>query len=140
MNDCPLTSLSDKPNDLAVITRLSFLGQGLAINTSLSAFHNRGERRRDLIYNTTLAHKFWHCWMRSYLSTSQGRTKSRVTRNNICTGKLVLVGYAEDISKRGTYCLGRVHRVCRKGKELVRSIRVAYEFSRHFLSIIAPFI
>ena len=63
--------------------------------------------------------------MRSYLSTSQGRTKTRVTRNNICTGKLVLVGYAEDISKRGTYCLGRVHRVCRKGKELVRRANVA---------------
>ena len=41
-NDRPLTSLSDKPNDLAVITLSSFLGRGLSPNTPLSAFHNRG--------------------------------------------------------------------------------------------------
>ena len=41
VNDRPLTSLRDKPNDLAVITP-SFLGQGLAPNTPLSAFHDRG--------------------------------------------------------------------------------------------------
>ena len=42
VNDRPLTSLSDKPNDLAVITPSSFLGQGLAPNTPLSAFHDWG--------------------------------------------------------------------------------------------------
>ena len=42
VKDRPLTSLSDKPNDLAVITTSFFLGQGLAPNTPLSAFHDRG--------------------------------------------------------------------------------------------------
>ena len=128
VNDRPLTSLIDKPNDLAVITPSSFLGQGLAPNTPLSAFHDRGDLRRDFLYNTTLAHKFWLCWMQGYLPALQGRNKWRVTRNNICTGQLVLVGDAEDISRRGAYRLGRVHRVhsqWRNGKELVRRATVA---------------
>ena len=42
VNDRPLTSLDDKSNVLAVITPSSFLGQGLAPNTHLSAFHDGG--------------------------------------------------------------------------------------------------
>ena len=128
VNDHPLTSLGDKPNDLAVITPSSFLGQGLAPNTPLSACHDRGDLRRDFLYNTTLAHKFWLCWMQGCLPTLQGRNKWRVTRNNISTGQLVLVGDAEDISSRGAYRLGRVHRVhpqWRNRKELVRRSTVA---------------
>ena len=111
VNDRPLTSLRDKPNDLAVITSSSFLGQGLAPNTPLSAFHDRGDLRRDFLYNTTLTHRFWLCWMLGYLPTLKGRNKWRVTRNNISTDQLVLVGDAEDISSREAYRLGRVHRV-----------------------------
>ena len=69
VNDRPLISLSDKLNDLAVITPSSFLGQGLAPNTPLSAFHDRRDLRRGFLYNTTLAHKFWLCWMQGYLPT-----------------------------------------------------------------------
>ena len=79
VNDRPLTSLSDKPNDLAVITPSFFLGQGLAPNTPLRAFHNWGDLRRDFLYNTTLAHKFWLCWMQGYLPTLQGRNKWRLS-------------------------------------------------------------
>ena len=111
VNDHPLTSLSDKSNDLAVITSSSLLGQGLAPNTPLSAFHDWGYLRPDFLYNTTLAHNFWLCWMQGYLPTLQGKNKWRVTRNNISTGQLVLVGDAEDISRRRAYHLGRVHRV-----------------------------
>ena len=128
VNDRPLTSLGDKPNDLAVITPSSFLGQDLAPNTSLSAFHDRGNLRCDFLYNTTLAHKFWLCWMQSYLLTLQGGNKSRVTWNNIRTVQLIVVGDAEDMSMRGAYRLGRVHRVHpqrRNEKELVRRATVA---------------
>ena len=66
--------------------------------------------------------------MQGYLPTLQGRNKWRVTRNNISTGQLVLVGDAGDISSRGAYRLGGVHRVhpqWRNGKELVRRATVA---------------
>ena len=51
--------------------------------------------------------------MRDCLPALQGRTKWRVTRKNICVDQLVLVGGAEDISKRGAYRLGRVYPVHR---------------------------
>ena len=63
--------------------------------------------------------------MQGYLPTLQGRNKWRVTQNNICTGQLVLVGDAEDISRRGAYRLGRVHPQWGKGKELVLGAAVA---------------
>ena len=102
-------SLMDEPNDLAVISLSSILGQGLPPNTPLSAFHDRGDLRRDFLYKITLDYKFWFCWMQGYIPTLQGRNKRKVIRNNICTGQLVLVGDAKDISRRGAYRLGRVH-------------------------------
>ena len=103
VNDRPLTTLSSRPNDLMPITPSSFLGQGLAPNTPLSTFHDRGDLRRDFTYNATLAHKFWLSWVKGYLPTLQGRGKWRVTRENLAPGQLVLVGDASDFSKRGAY-------------------------------------
>ena len=128
VNDRPLTALSDKPNDLAPITPSSFLGQQLAPYTPISAFHDRGDLRRDYLYNSTLAHKFWLSWIKGYLPTLQGRSKWRVTRANLEPGQLVLIGDADDISKRGSYRLGRIHCVhpqFRKGKEIVRRATIA---------------
>ena len=128
VNDRPLTTLSCQPNDLAPITPSSFLGQNLAPNTPLSAFHDRGDLRKDFTYNSTLAHRFWLSWIKGYLPTLQGRSKWRVARENLTQGQLVLVGDASDISKRGTYRLGRIHAVypqTRKGREFVRRATVA---------------
>ena len=66
--------------------------------------------------------------MKSYLPTLQGRTKWRTLRNNLTVGQLVLVGDAEDLSKRGAYRLGRVHCLhpqVRKGHDIVRRATVA---------------
>ena len=73
VNDRLLTLLSGEPNDLAAIIPSSFLGQGLAPNTPLSAFHDRGNLRCDFLYSTTLVFKFWFYWVPGYLPTLQGR-------------------------------------------------------------------
>ena len=128
VNDRPLTTLSDKPNDLKPLTPSCFLGQHLAPNTPVSAFHDRGDLRNDYLYNATLARKFWASWMKGYLPTLQGRSKWRTLRENLSVGQLVLVGDAEDLSKRGAYRLGRVHCVhpqIRKGREIVRRATIA---------------
>ena len=128
VNDRPLTTLSSKPNDLAPVTPSSFLGQRLAPYTPLSTFHDRGDLRRDYTYNATLAHRFWLGWIKGYLPTLQRRAKWRTTKENLTPGQLVLVGDAEDITKRGAYRLGRVHAVhpqIRKGKEIVRRATLA---------------
>ena len=59
VNDCPLTTLSDQPNDLLPINPSCVLGQGLAPITPLGKFHDKGDLRRGYTYNATLSHKFW---------------------------------------------------------------------------------
>ena len=59
VNNHPLTSVSSHPNDLLSISPFSFLGQQLAPYTPISAFNDRGDLRRDYLYNVTLANKFW---------------------------------------------------------------------------------
>ena len=131
VNDRPLTSVSSHPNDLPPIFLSSFLGQQLASNTPISAFHDRVDLRRDYLYNVTLVNKFWESWFKGYLPTLQGRRKWRVACQNLAEGQLVLVGNAEDTNKRGTYRLGRVHCVhpqLRRGKEIVRRATIAVRF------------
>ena len=128
VNDRPLTTLSDQPNDLCPITPSSFLGQHLAPNTPLCWLHDQGDLRNDYLYNSTLAHRFWLLWMKSYLPSLQGRSKWRTLQTNLEPGQLVLVGDAEDLASNGAYRLGRIHSLhphLRKGKEIVRRATVA---------------
>ena len=128
VNDRPLTTLSDQPNDLSPITPSSFLGQQLSPNTPLCGLHDQGDLRKDYLYNATLAHRFWLGWMKSYLPTLQGRNKWRELKKNLVPGQLVLVGDSADLLSKGAYRLGRVHRLhpqLRGGKEIVRWATVA---------------
>ena len=128
VNDRPLTSVSSHPNDLLPISPSSFHGQQLGPYTPISAFHDRGDLRRDYLYNVTLANKFWKCWCKGYLPTLQGHGKWRVACQNLAEGQLVLLGNAEDTNKRGTYWLGRAHCVhpqLRRGKEIIRRATIA---------------
>ena len=59
VNDRPLTTVSDKPNDLAPLCPSSFLGQQLAPYTPVGTFYDRGDLRRDYLYDATLAQRFW---------------------------------------------------------------------------------
>ena len=127
-NDRPLTTLSDQPNDLCPITPSSFLGQHLAPNSPLCGLHDQGDLRNDYLYNSTLAHRFWLLWMKSYLPSLQGRNKWRTLQTNLVPGQLVLVGDAEDLASKGAYRLGRIHSLhpqLRKEKEIVRRATVA---------------
>ena len=75
VNDRPLTALDDHPNDLSPLTPSSFLGQQLAPNTPVGTYHNKGDLRKDFLYNANLGHRFWLTWMTGYLPTLQGRIK-----------------------------------------------------------------
>ena len=128
VNDRPLTTVSDKPNDLALLCPSSFLGQQLAPYTPVGTFHNQGDLRQDYLYNATLAQRFWESWSKGYLPTLQKRGKWRISRENLLPSQLVLVGDADDFAKRGSFRLGRiycVHPQFRHGKEYVRRATVA---------------
>ena len=105
VNDRPLTTVCDKPNDLAPLCPSSFLGQQLAPYTPVSTFHDRGDLRRDYLYNATLAQRFWESWSKGYFSTLQKRGKWRISRENLSPGQLVLVGDADNFSRRGVLSL-----------------------------------
>ena len=88
---------------------------------------DKGDLRRDYIFNSTLAHRFWLQWMESYLPTLQGRNKWKTLQKNLVPGQLVLVGDYEDLSRRGAYRLGRIHRLhsqIQQGREVVRRATV----------------
>ena len=48
--------LSNQPNDFSPVTPSSFLGQNLAPNTPVDSFHDKGDFRKDFIYNATWLH------------------------------------------------------------------------------------
>ena len=128
VNDRPITTVSDHPNDLSPLTPSCFLGQHLSPNTPLGGYHDKGDLRKDYIYNATLAHRFWLSWIKSYIPTLQARNKWRTLGSNLVPGQLVLVGDAEDLSRKGAYRLVRIHCLhpqIRIGKEIVRRATVA---------------
>ena len=128
VNDRPLTTLSDTPNDLKPISPSSFLGQELAPNTPVGEFHEKGDLRKDYFHSANLVHRFWLGWMKVYLPSLQGRNKWRTLQENLTPGQLVLIGDAEDLSYKGAYRLGRIHCLhpqIRRGKEIVRRATVA---------------
>ena len=125
VNDRPLISLNDEPNDLAVITPSAFLGQGLAPNTPPSAFYDRGDLCREYLYNTTLANKFLECKVTSLLykvETSGGYLEMISALKNWAWLEMLKTSQGVGL------CLSRVHRVqpqWRNGKELVRRATLA---------------
>ena len=128
VNDCPLTAVSDEPNDLAPICPSSFLGQQLSPYSPIGTFHDHGDLHRDYLYNANLAHTFWLSWVKGYLPTLQAHVKWRVTKNNLVPGQLVLVGDSDNFVHRGSYHLGRIHEVhpqLRKGVNIVHRATVA---------------
>ena len=128
VNDRSLTAVSDEPNDLAPIFPSSFLGQQLSPYSPIDIFHDRGDLRRDYLYNANLAHKFWLSWVKGYLPTLQASVKWRVTKNNLVPGQLVLVGDSDDFVHRGSYRLGRIYEVhpqLRNGVNIVCRATVA---------------
>ena len=88
----------------------------------MSAFHDRGDLRRDYEYCATLAQR------KGLPPLPSGRNKWKTLMDNLEVGQLVLVGDAEDQTKRGAYDLERIHCVHpenRKGHEIVRPATVA---------------
>ena len=92
VDDGPIITPSDQPDDLSTITPLCFLGNIFYLTLCL---FEKGDLRRDFMYDSTLVDKFW---MKSYLPTLQGCNKWRVLQTKLVPGQLVLLGNAETIS------------------------------------------
>ena len=120
LNDRPLTSVSDDPDDLEPLTPNHVLL--LRSNASLppgvfSAADCYAVRRwRQAQY---LANIFWRRWINEYMLTLQERQKWMTKRRNFAVGDLVLV--ASDNLSRGQWPLGRIMETCPDRHGIVRS-------------------
>ena len=76
---------------------------------SCQCFSRSGRFKAGYRYNAAFAKKSWQAWIKGYFPTLQVRGKWHVAGQNLIPAQLVLVGDAEDISKRGTYLLERVN-------------------------------
>ena len=79
VNERPLTALSDRPRDFAVVTPASLLTPAFDLYALVGRAHDRDHLRRDYRFNVALADCFWKNWMTFYLPTLQGRNKWRET-------------------------------------------------------------
>ena len=128
VNERPITALSEDPRDCTVVTPASLLTPGFHPYSPVGSVHERDHLRRDYKFCVALAERFWKDWMAFYLPTLQGRNKWRESAQNLQVGDLVLVGDAEDISKRGNYRVGRISEIfpqMHHGKPIVRRAKVA---------------
>ena len=123
LNDRPLTSVENQPDDLRPLTPNQVLL--LRSNSSLppglfSKEDCYGKRRwRQAQY---LANLFWRRWMREYLPSLQARQKWTSQRRNFAVNDLVLIG--GDNVPRGQWPLARIVETFPDKHGHVRSVRV----------------
>ena len=113
---------------MSPITPSSFWAEHLSPNTPLCGYHDKGDIRKDFLYNSSLAHRFWLSWMRSYIPSLQSRNKLGTLKTNLVPRQLVQVGDNADLRHKGAYRLGPIHCLhphTRKGSKIVRRATVA---------------
>ena len=90
--------------------------------------HEKRDLRKNYVYNFTLPYRFWFSWIKGYHPSLQGCKKWRNLQKNHVIGQLVMVCESEDVSSRGSYRLGRVHRLqfqIQQGQKIVSRATVA---------------
>ena len=128
VNERPLVPLSDDPRDFAAITPAFLLTPFFDPYSTVGQPHDRDMLRRDYRFNVGLSQAFWEKWIFSYLPLLNVRKKWQKLSENLKFGQLVVLGAPIDITKRGSYQLGRVLEVIpqlRNGKPIVRRAKIA---------------
>ena len=73
MTDLLLLYVADQMVWLHLLSRLFW--DSTCPNIAFCGFHDKGDIRKDFLYNATLAHCFWLSWMKAYIHSLQGRNK-----------------------------------------------------------------
>ncbi|XP_034081069.1 uncharacterized protein LOC117552007 [Gymnodraco acuticeps] len=123
MNDRPITTVTNDPNDLEPLTPNHLLQ--LRTNPILPP----GLFQREDLYSQRrwkqvqyLADLFWKRWTREYLPLMQERHKWNTIKRNFTPGDLVVI--IDENAPRNTWLLGRVVKTLPGSKGLVRSVLV----------------
>ena len=127
INSRPLTTLTDDPRDLNVLTanHLLLLKEQVSLPPgNFSEKDNFARRRwRQVQY---LADIFWKRWTREYLPLLQKRSKWVNTSRNVTNGDIVLI---MDSSPRSSWVMGRVIETFPDKQGLIRSAKIQTQFS-----------
>ena len=123
MNDRPITTVTNDPNDLEPLTpnhllqlkTFPILPPGLFQREDL---YSR-RRWRQVQY---LADLFWKRWTREYVPLMQERHKWNKIKRNFTAGDIVVI--IDDNAPRNSWLLGRVVKALPGAKGLVRSVLV----------------
>ena len=123
LNDRPLTTSSEDPNDLEPLTPNHLLLQRKQPLLPPGLF-NKDDcyTRRRWKQTQYLADLFWKRWVREYLPNLQERQKWNRVKQNLKPGDIVMI--LDDNAPRSSWLLGRVMSTTSDSKGLVRRVLV----------------
>lgn len=128
LNDRPLTTLSDDPNDIEALTpnHLLLLKKQPMLPPGLFSKDDCYSRRR---WKQTqyLADLFWKRWVREYLPSLQECQKWNKVKQNLKSGHIVMI--LDDNAPRSSWLFGRVVQTISDAKGLVCRVLVKTKFS-----------
>ena len=122
LNDRPLTSLSDHPDDPELLTpnKLLPLRSNSCFPPDVFKGHDKYSKRWRQAQ--CLADSFWKRWMKGYLPALQTRQKWSVPRRNFAVGELVLV--VDEKTLRARWPMGLIEEVFPDSYGYVRNVKV----------------
>ena len=123
MNDRPITSVSNDPNDLEALTPNHLLqSKGKPVMPP-------GLFRKEDLYckrrwkqTQYIADLFWKRWIREYLPLMQERNKWNKQKRNFSPGDLVVI--VDDTAPRNSWLMGRIEKTLPDKRGFVRSVLV----------------
>ena len=120
LNDRPLTSLSDHPDDPELLTpnKLLLLRSNSCFPPDVFKGHDKYSKRWRQAQ--CLADSFWKRWMKGYLPALQTRQKWSVPRRNFAVGELVLV--VDEKTLRAHWSMGLIEEVFPDSYGYVRNV------------------
>ena len=122
LDDRPLTSLSDHPDDPELLTpnKLLLLRSNSCFPPDVFKGHDKYSKRWRQAQ--CLADSFWKRWMKGYLPALQTRQKWSVPRRNFAVGELVLV--VDEKTPRAHWPMGLIEEVFPDSYGYVRNVKV----------------
>ena len=108
VNDRPLTTVSDSPDDLQPLSPAQLLTQKSSVVMPPPGVFQKGDMylKQRWRYVQYLANQFWTRWRREYLSTLQERQKWNTEKRHLQVGDIVLV--KNEDQTRSDWLMGRV--------------------------------
>lgn len=123
VNDRPITTTSNDPNDLEALTPNHLLLMRTQPNIPPGVFSKDDlyvrRRWRQIQY---MADLFWRRWTQEYLPLLQERQKWSTGRRNFSLGDVVLI--VDSSAPRNSWVIGRITKIMPDSKGAVRSVCV----------------